>query len=355
MMAGYQPPYTITPTILNQVIRVGELMGHWAAQAEQSSPLLRKENRIRTIQASLAIEHNSLSTEQVTAIMAGKRVLAPAKDIQEVRNAILAYEKLPDWRSCQLDDLLTAHRLLTAGLVDAPGQLRQANVGVYRENQLIHMAPPANQLPRLMGDLLAWLQHTETHPLIASAIFHYEFEFIHPFADGNGRMGRLWQTLILREWRSELAWLPVETLIHHQQQQYYQTLGDCDRACDCTAFIQFMLEKLIGALTEGIETQQTRVISMPVQMSVQMPVEMPVEMTMDTPRSVNPTARRILAAIAANSAITLAQLAEALGINRRTVERNIKLLQQENKVVRLGASKNGRWQVVRTASQEPRF
>lgn len=190
-MAGYQPPYSITPTILNQVVEVGELLGRWVTQAEQSSPLLRKENRIRTIQASLAIEHNSLSTEQVTAIMEGKRVLAPAKDIQEVRNAILAYEALPHWLSYRLTDLLAAHRLLMTGLVDTPGQLRHGNVGIYREELLIHMAPPANQLSRLVADLLQWLQRTDIHPLIASSIFHYEFEFIHPFADGNGRMGRL--------------------------------------------------------------------------------------------------------------------------------------------------------------------
>src|SRR5471030_2656376 len=144
-MAGYQPPFNITAEILNLVVEVGELLGHWAAQAGQSSPLLRKENRIRTIQASLAIEHNSLSTEQVTAIMDGKRVLAPARDIQEVRNAILAYEKLPGWCSYHIEDVLAAHRLLMVGLVDAPGQIRQANVSVYRENQLIHMAlPPIN-------------------------------------------------------------------------------------------------------------------------------------------------------------------------------------------------------------------
>ena len=190
--------------------------------------LLRKENRIRTIQASLAIEHNSLSTQQVTAIMEGKRVLAPQKDIQEVRNAILTYEQLPAWKSHRLDDVLKAHQTLMLGLVDAPGHLRTGNVGVYRDNQLIHMAPPAGQLSRLMSDLLNWLKETDIHPLIASSIFHYEFEFIHPFADGNGRMGRLWQTLILSQWRPELAWLPVETLIHNQQQDYYRILGECD-------------------------------------------------------------------------------------------------------------------------------
>ncbi|WP_411703593.1 Fic family protein [Edaphovirga cremea] len=329
-MTGYQPPYTITPAILNQVVEVGELLGRWAAQAEQSSLLLRKENRIRTIQASLAIEHNSLSTEQVTAIMDGKRVLAPAKDIQEVRNAILAYEKLPDWRSHHLGHLLAAHRLLMTGLVDAPGQLRTGNVGVYRENKLIHMAPPANQLSRLVGELLTWLQHTNIHPLIASSIFHYEFEFIHPFADGNGRMGRLWQMLILSEWRSELAWLPVETLIHNQQQEYYHVLGECDRASDCTLFIAFMLEKIRAALGEGIDVQKAG--------SVKMPVENPQPLT--------PTAQGILDILVANPAITISQMADKLAVNRRTIERNIKILQDKGRLLRVGATKSGYWQVV---------
>ncbi|MGT3280979.1 Fic family protein [Yersinia enterocolitica] len=337
-MAGYQPPYSITPTILNQVVEVGELLGRWATQAEQSSPLLRKENRIRTIQASLAIEHNSLSTEQVTAIMEGKRVLAPAKDIQEVRNAILAYEALPHWQSYRLTDLLAAHRLLMTGLVDTPGQLRHGNVGIYREELLIHMAPPANQLSRLVADLLQWLQRTDIHPLIASSIFHYEFEFIHPFADGNGRMGRLWQTLILSEWRSELAWLPVETLIHNQQQEYYRVLGECDRASDCTPFITFILDKLITALAEGIDAQK--------RYSVEMTVEMSVEMSVESALALNPIAERILAAITVNPTITIVEMANELKVSSRTIERNIKQLQQKGCLVRVGATKSGYWRII---------
>ncbi|EKN6361375.1 Fic family protein [Yersinia enterocolitica] len=337
-MAGYQPPYSITPTILNQVVEVGELLGRWATQAEQSSPLLRKENRIRTIQASLAIEHNSLSTEQVTAIMEGKRVLAPAKDIQEVRNAILAYEALPHWQSYRLTDLLAAHRLLMTGLVDTPGQLRHGNVGIYREELLIHMAPPANQLSRLVADLLQWLQRTDIHPLIASSIFHYEFEFIHPFADGNGRMGRLWQTLILSEWRSELAWLPVETLIHNQQQEYYRVLGECDRASDCTPFITFILDKLITALAEGIDAQK--------RYSAEVSVEMSVEMSVESALALNPIAERILAAITVNPTITIVEMANELKVSSRTIERNIKQLQQKGCLVRVGATKSGYWRII---------
>ncbi|MDC9614774.1 Fic family protein [Xenorhabdus khoisanae] len=335
-MAVYQPPYTITPTMLNRVAEIAELLGRWSVSAECSSPLLRKENRIRTIQASLAIEHNSLSTEQVTAIIDGKRVLAPAKDIQEVRNAILAYEKLPDWRSSRLTDLLAAHRLLMTGLVDLPGQLRQGDVGIYRENQLIHMAPPANQILRLIGDLLMWLKHTDIHPLIASSIFHYEFEFIHPFTDGNGRMGRLWQTLILSEWRPELAWLPVETLIHHQQQAYYQVLRECDRTSDCTLFIDFMLEKLAEALKESLCIQKN---------SVAMSVKTSVEMSVENLQPLNATSQKILSVIALHPVITITQLADELGVSRRTIERNIKILQNNGYLVRIGAKKGGYWRV----------
>ena len=325
-MSRYQPPFTITPSILNQVVEIGELLGHWAAHSGRNSPLLRKENRIRTIQASLAIEHNSLTTGQVTAIMEGKRVLAPEKGIQEVRNAILAYEKLPEWKPWTLKDLLSAHRLLMLGLVDNPGKLRMGDVGVYRGNQLVHMAPPASQINRLIADLLAWLKETELHPLITSSVFHYEFEFIHPFSDGNGRMGRLWQTLILSQWRSELAWLPVETLIHFQQDRYYQILGECDRASDCTAFIEFMLQNMAEALREGIGA--------PSVMSEKMSEEMSEKET------------TILELLTVQPQMSAAMLASMLGVTSRTVERYLSALQTKGKLKRLGARKGGSWQVM---------
>ncbi|MDW2644959.1 Fic family protein [Citrobacter sp. HN-141] len=324
-MGGYQPPFVVTPLILNQVIEIGELMGHWAAMAGRTSPLLRKENRIRTIQASLAIEHNSLTTEQVTALMEGKRILAPAKDIQEVRNAILAYEKMSEWKSERLSDLLQAHQVLMFGLVDNPGQLRSGNVGVYREKQLIHMALPASQVPRLVNDLLGWLKTTEHHPLIAGAVFHYEFEFIHPFSDGNGRMGRLWQTLILREWRTELAWLPVETLIYYQQDRYYQVLGQCDRQSSCTPFIEFILGNIISALKEGLGQAPT----MSEEMS---PDLLDIE-------------KRILQILSNQPGRSAKSIADECEISARTVERYLKALQQKGKLQRVGAKKGGMWRV----------
>ena len=328
-MGGYQPPFVVTPLILNQVIEIGELMGHWAAMTGRTSPLLRKENRIRTIQASLAIEHNSLTTEQVTALMEGKRILAPAKDIQEVRNAILAYEKMSEWKSERLSDLLQAHQVLMFGLVDNPGQLRSGNVGVYREKQLIHMAPPASQVPRLVNDLLGWLKTTEHHPLIAGAVFHYEFEFIHPFSDGNGRMGRLWQTLILREWRAELAWLPVETLIHYQQDRYYQVLGQCDRQSSCTPFIEFILGNIISALKEGLGQAPT------------MSEEMSEEMSPD----LLDIEKRILQILSNQPGRSAKSIADECEISARTVERYLKALQQKGKLQRVGAKKGGMWRV----------
>jgi Fic family protein len=216
-------------------------------------PELRRGNRLRTIQASLAIEHNSLSLEQVTAVLEGKRVLGLPREIQEVRNAFAAYEQLPSFQPYKLKHVLTAHGQLMFGLVDDAGQWRHSGVGIYRDKQLMHMAPPASQVPRLMGDLLAWLETMPVHPLVASCVFHYEFEFIHPFSDGNGRMGRLWQTLILSQWKAELAYLPVETVIRHQQAQYYAALSAADKASDATGFVEYMLKALLSAMQEVVE------------------------------------------------------------------------------------------------------
>ncbi len=192
MSQGYQPPYSITANILNAVAEISELLGRWSASHQDAlSPQLRRENRIRTIYASLAIEHNSLSLEQVTAILEGKPVFGLPREIQEVRNAFAAYEQLPHWQVTNGDHLLAAHERLMLGLIDNAGQWRSGGVGIFRDQELVHMAPPATQIPRLMNNLLGWLATTDIHPLIASCVFHYEFEFIHPFSDGNGRLGRL--------------------------------------------------------------------------------------------------------------------------------------------------------------------
>ena len=255
-MPSYQPLFSISETVLMLVADISELMGHYSAQQKQGlSPQLRRGNRIRTIQASLAIEHNTLTVEQVTAVLEGKRVMGLPKEIQEVRNAIKAYETLPGLNFTNPDELLQTHGILMLGLSDEAGQWRSGGVGIYREDQLVHMPPSATQVPRLMTDLFNWLAHSNTHPLIKSCVFHYEFEFIHPFNDGNGRMRRFWQTLILAAWREQMAYLPVETIIRDEQAQYYQALRTADSRSDATPFVEFMLAAIKLGLQQAIENE----------------------------------------------------------------------------------------------------
>jgi Fic family protein len=252
-----QPPYTITPLVVRLISEISEAVGRHSVLAEERlAPFLRRENRIRSIHASLAIENNTLSLEQVTAVIAGKRVLGDPREIQEVRNAFAAYEALDSLNPTTEPDLLSAHNILMQGLVDRAGMYRSGGVGVFRGARLVHMAPPAKMVPELMGNLLGWLATTDEHPLVASSVFHYEFEFIHPFDDGNGRMGRLWQTLILRRWKPMLAFLPVETVIRARQEAYYQVLATADDQADATPFIEFMLQALSDAIEEVGDSDQ---------------------------------------------------------------------------------------------------
>lgn len=253
----YQPPYTITSKIIHLIAQISENIGRLTVLDEiQDSLKLRKANRIRTIQGSLAIEGNTLSTEQITAILNGKPIIAPPKEIQEVRNAIKAYDAFQKWQPSLASDLLEAHQVLMAGLIDEVGQYRQGGVGVMSGGQVIHMAPPANQVPRLMSDLLQWLGESQEHPLIQSSIFHYEFEFIHPFADGNGRMGRLWQTLILSQWHPIFINIPVESLIYQNQRAYYDALQASTNQTDSAPFIEFILQMILDAILNSNMTAQ---------------------------------------------------------------------------------------------------
>ncbi|OII56371.1 cell filamentation protein Fic [Pseudomonas putida] len=256
-MSIYQSPLTVTPRILALVAEISEQVGLLTAYRDGTlTPQLRRGNRIRTIQASLAIENNTLSVEQVTALLDGKRVLGLPREIQEVRNAFATYDAMPGWRAESQDDLLTAHDMLMHGLIDDAGRYRRGGVGIYRGTRLLHMAPPASRVATLVQDLLHWVANNDWHPLITSCVFHYEFEFIHPFADGNGRMGRLWQTLLLSQWRPVLAYLPVETVIREQQDAYYAALAATDQAAEATPFVEFMLEALLRALIEAEDSGQ---------------------------------------------------------------------------------------------------
>jgi Fic family protein len=256
----YQPPYTITSKIIDLISQISESIGRLTVLAEiQDNLKLRKANRIRTIQGSLAIEGNTLSKEQITAILNGKPVIASPKEVQEVRNAIKAYEEFQQWQSTDESDLLKAHQFLMTGLIDEIGQYRHGGVGVMSGDQVVHMAPPANQVTRLMSELLQWLAQSDVHPLIQSSVFHYEFEFIHPFADGNGRMGRLWQTLILSRWNPLFAHIPVESLIYQNQSAYYDALKASTDQTDSAPFIEFILQMIFDAIQSSKETDQDTV------------------------------------------------------------------------------------------------
>ncbi|MFA5531712.1 MAG: Fic family protein [Thiohalomonadaceae bacterium] len=251
-MAGkreYQPPYAVTPAIVTLAAQIGEAVGRLAAVADSPRALrLRRINRIRTIRGSLAIEGNTLSEEQVTAVLNGKPVVAPPREIQEVRNAIAAYDRLEQWQPDSEADLLAAHRHLMQGLIDEAGTYRRGGVGVIAGDQMLHMAPPAHRVPVLMDNLLRWLSVSEAHPLVASSVSHYEFEFIHPFADGNGRIGRLWQTVILSRWNPVFTDIPIESLVHAHQAEYYRALDESTQGNDSAPFIAFMLRMILDAV-----------------------------------------------------------------------------------------------------------
>ena len=256
----YQPPYKINSKIIHLIAQISEALGRLTVLAQIQDELkLRKANRIRTIQGSLAIEGNTLSEEQITAILNGKPVIAPPKEIQEVRNAIKAYEQFQQWQPASEQDLLKAHQVLMAGLIDEVGQYRQGGVRVMSGDQVAHLAPPPSQVVRLMNDLLQWLEQSDEHPLITSSVFHYEFEFIHPFADGNGRMGRLWQTLILTKWNPIFANIPVESLIYQNQRAYYDALQASTDQTDSAPFIEFILQMIFDAIQSSSTTDQVTV------------------------------------------------------------------------------------------------
>ena len=255
---SYSPPYTLTDKTVMLTAEITEIITRLSiTTGDIPNPRLRKENRVKTIQASLAIENNTLSIEQVTDILDGRRVLGSPKEILEVKNAFEVYERLLSMDPFAIESLLEAHRLLMTGLSNEAGTFRKGGVGVFASDRLVHMAPPATRVPLHMNGLLVWLRQAEdVHPLVKSSVFHYELEFIHPFADGNGRMGRLWQTLILHHWRPVFGWLPIETVIKGRQEEYYRVLGNCDRRGDSGEFVEFILQSIHDSLIELKETEQ---------------------------------------------------------------------------------------------------
>lgn len=300
------------------------------------SPMLRKANRIKTIHSSLAIEHNTLSLKQVTAIVDGKHVLGAPNEIQEVKNALQAYHLMSELDAYKEKDLLKAHKLMMQALVDNSGLYRTAGVGVFDGDKCIHMAPPAERVPQLMHDLFEWVRKTDVHPLLSSCVFHYEFEFIHPFIDGNGRMGRYWQTMLLSRWKGIFAWIPVETIVKEHQQEYYDVIARCDAVGNSTAFIEFMLHCLLDAMNQ-IEGE-------PEEVPNKIPNKVPNKLKHDFPNITDVT-WNVLIALKANQASTSEEIGLTLGITGRMVRKHIAILREAGLIVRVGSNKTGYWKV----------
>ena len=329
----------MTDRIVNLVAAISEQIGRITVLSHGIlNPHLRKENRIRTIHSSLAIEHNSLSLEQVTAILAGKRILGNPNEIREVKNAYDAYELMLTLNPYSVKDLLKAHELMMAGLIKENGSFRQGDVGVFDGNVVIHVAPPARLVPQEIQDLFDWYQKSELHPLIKSAIFHYEFEFIHPFADGNGRMGRMWHSLLIGRWNEIFYWLPVEELIRNRQQEYYDALGKSDHEGDSASFVELMLEIFLDTLQETTFVGKKEDSNAP----------------SNTPKRQKGGAledenggldEKIIHILADKPEISQKALAEELELPYRTLQRRMAELTQEGRIERVGGKRYGHWTV----------
>ena len=250
----YIPPYEITDEMLELVSEIMENLGKLSGVNElEKLPRLRRVSRIKSIHSSLAIENNTLSIEQVTDVINGKRVLAPQKDIEEVHNAFNAYEKLSEINPYSIDDLLKIHGIMMNGLVKEAGRLRSGHVGVYNQDgKVVHLAPPADFVPQQLGQLFDWVKNSNANMLIKSSVFHYEFEFIHPFNDGNGRTGRLWQTALLASWKPIFAWIPIESIIKDNQEDYYNAITLSTSQGKSNIFIEFMLDVINKAIKDII-------------------------------------------------------------------------------------------------------
>lgn len=318
----YKPPFTVSAKAISNIAEISALVERYAIRLEQSDALkLRKANKIKTIHSSLAIEGNTLSVEQVSDVLEGKKVVAPLREIQEVKNALATYDLFNELNPFSIDDLLKAHKTMMTALVDEAGQFRHGGVGVFSGKEAVHIAPPANQVSGLIAELFEWLKNAEDHLLIRSCVFHYEFEFIHPFADGNGRMGRLWQSLILSKLHPVFQHLPVETMIHDNQLKYYQAINDSTQASNSEAFIDFMTTEILNALKlhkgEPIGTVSGTVSG-----------------------TVNEVLDQVLNFIAKNPGVRANVISQELHIPIRTLRRHLKKLSEE-RISFIGSSKTG--------------
>ena len=322
----YKPPFTVSPKAINLIASISSQIERYAIKMEQDDTLrLRRANRIKTIHSSLAIEGNTLSEGEVKAVLEGKTVVAPIKEIQEVRNAIKTYELYPQLDPFSLQDLLLAHGTMMAGLVDEAGMFRKGGVGVFDGDKPVHIAPQADRVRDLMNDLFVWLENADDHLLIRSCVFHYEFEFIHPFADGNGRIGRLWQSLILGRLNPIFEHLPVENMVYSNQQAYYNAINKSSYLADSGPFIDFMLEEILNALIDHQGKSNADIAD---------------------EKGLNYQQERVLGYLRADRHMTAAKIAKDLDMSARQVERMLADLKAKGIIRREGANRNGYWIVL---------
>ena len=322
----YKPPFTVSPKAINLIASISSQIERYAIKMEQGDTLrLRRANRIKTIHSSLAIEGNTLSEGEVQAVLEGKTVIAPLKEIQEVRNAIKTYELYPKLDPFSIQDLLLAHGTMMAGLVDEAGMFRKGGVGVFDGDKPVHIAPPADRVRDLMNDLFVWLENADDHLLIRSCVFHYEFEFIHPFADGNGRIGRLWQSLILGRLNPIFELLPVENMVYSNQQAYYNAINKSSYLADSGPFIDFMLEEILNALIDHQGKSNAEIAD---------------------EKGLSHQQERVLGYLRADKHMTAAKIAKDLDMSTRQVERLLSDLKAKDIIRREGANRNGYWIVL---------
>ena len=326
--SSYIPPFEISAKAINLIAEISGQIERYAIRLEQDDLLLRKANRIKTIHSSLAIEGNTLSEDEVRDVLEGKTVVAPIRQIQEVKNAIATYEMYPTLDAFNEKDLLKAHSVMMQALVDDAGHYRRSGVGVFGEKGLVHLAPPADRVPSLMNDLFNWLKHSKDHLLIRSCVFHYEFEFIHPFIDGNGRTGRLWQSLILGKLHPLFEHLPVENMVYANQQQYYNAITAATNAGQSGPFIDFML----GEIYKTLKSHQGEPLPNIGQNKVANKVA-------------NKSAQKVLMLLYENGHLTREQLSERTGLSLGGIKKIINSLRENSIIERVGANKNGFWKV----------
>lgn len=340
----YTPPFKITSKILKLVAEISGKIERYAILMEQDTELrLRKANRIKTIHSSLAIEGNALTEGQVRDIINGKDVMAPLREIQEVKNAIATYDLFTTLNPFDEKDLLRAHGVMMQALVDNPGCWRNGGVGVFGEQGCVHLAPPADRVPTLMD----WLRGADDHLLIRSCVFHYEFEFIHPFLDGNGRIGRLWQSLILTQLHPLFAHLPVENMVFSNQQAYYDAITASNAAGESTLFIEFMLGEILATLTAHQGEEREDVDANTSQLEKEFGLIFGDRFGIKFGIKFGDNDMRVLLLLNSNPTFSSQKMADRLEITKRAVEKIIKRLRENGVIGRVGSNKSGYWKINR--------